>query len=95
MKHNALILLEFFLHCCRIKSYLRRSAGFQTVEAAMLTLESFLIWLGGVVFGLAVGFFAQLILREAKAETEQEALTPGSETKSEEAERNYIAPPFL
>jgi ABC-type antimicrobial peptide transport system permease subunit len=41
----------------------------------MMNLESFLIWLGGVVFGLVLGFFFKLVIRESKEPTQISTLS--------------------
>jgi ABC-type antimicrobial peptide transport system permease subunit len=63
----------------------------------MMNLESFLIWLGGVVFGLVLGFFFKLVMREAKEPTPISTLSTSKvEAKVKEAEKKSgTVPPFL
>lgn len=63
----------------------------------MMNLESFLIWLGGVVFGMVLGFFFKLVVREAKESTQTSTLsTVEVEAKTKEVEKKTgAAPPFI
>ena len=63
----------------------------------MINMESFLIWLGGVVFGLVLGFFFKLVLREVKATTQVSTISSSEvEAKTKEkGKKSGSAPPFF
>lgn len=63
----------------------------------MINMESFLIWLGGVVFGLVFGFFFKLVLREFKESTRVSTISSSEvEAKKREVEKNSRSgPPFF
>ena len=63
----------------------------------MISLESFLIWLGGVVFGLVLGFFFKLVLREFKESTRVSTISSSKvEAKAKEkGKKSGSAPPFF
>jgi hypothetical protein len=61
----------------------------------MINLESFLMWLGGVVFGLVPGFFLKLILQEADEPSPSKVSTLSSPEIEEEKKKSGAAPPFF
>lgn len=63
----------------------------------MMNLESFLIWLGGVVFGLVLGFFFKLVVREVKTPTQTLTISDKVEAKAKakEEKKSGTAPPFF
>jgi ABC-type antimicrobial peptide transport system permease subunit len=61
----------------------------------MMNLESFLIWLGGVVFGLVLGFFFKLVMREAKEPTPVSTLSTSEVEAKRVEKKSGTPPPFL